>query len=105
MALLLTYKGIQMKALITAILLTFTCNALAEEEKAKTTDDVCASIAHYAEQVAKARDRGVTAVKVLKITTNQDMKMIVVDAYGHRSYSPEMMSNRWIVKCYKQVNK
>ena len=94
-----------MKALITAILLTFTCNALAEEAKEKTADDVCASIAYYAEQVARARDRGVTAVKVLKITTNQDMKMIVVDAYGHRSYSPEMMSNRWIVKCYKQVNK
>ena len=99
-----------MKALITAILLTFTCNALAEEvkepkEPIKTVDDVCASIAHYAEQVAKARDRGVTAVKVLKITTDQDMKKIVVDTYDHRSYSPERMSNRWIVKCYKQVNK
>ena len=93
-----------MKLLITALILTLS-NTSSAVVSNQSIDEYCASIANYAEQVARARDEGRKAVQLIAITTNEHLKSIVLDSYYHRSYSPERMSNRWIVKCYKLAAK
>ena len=85
-----------MKALITAIALTFTCNALAEESK-----DPCISIASYAKTAAEARDIGVPLIELLTPSDSKLIKSVALDVYKRSYLTPTDISNRWALKCYE----
>lgn len=89
-----------MKTLITALLLTLTCNALAEESAS------CESIGNIAEAVGNARDRGGKLVDVLKVVSGNELsKEIAIDAYKRIYLTPGQLSDEWVIKCYEATEK
>ena len=93
-----------MKSIITAILLTLTCNAFAEEEK--KPEDMCAMAGDYAESIGTYRDKGLKLMSVLEVAGDSDMiRTITLDAYKRSYLTPVQLSDRWVLKCYEALAK
>ena len=86
-----------MRALITAILLTLTCNALAEE-----TVESCNKVGAFAESIATYRDKGFTlAQQIGGSETGSITVVIALDVYKRLYLTPKQLSDSWVIKCFE----